>query len=184
MDQMTEVQKLEHRLFGDENKKLRNVRFDIDKRKFAETYGGQFIEDPDFPSPFGGTIDWTNSPYTSEQRQEFLAQEINRFMDAAEDPKRSHRLSSSTDKWGNLLDKKHFDYMTLEERIEHVKLSRRMNSNSRFEYEAVIDGHLPPAEGRTVQDYKDEWEIKKANSLRGGREHPYVDPQDVFDDTE
>lgn len=185
---MTEFERLEQRLFGDPEKKVKNFHFTMDKEAFAAKYGGVYT-----PGDFGvldGNIDWTDSPFTAEERAEGLAKSLNDFMDAAEDPARSHRLSSSTDEWGNVLDEKHFDYMTFDERLAHVLLCRKVETgqvpnessrglSSRFEYEMVILGHLPPSAGQTVADYEAEWERYQANrDKQGYGRYPKVDPQD------
>ena len=180
---MTEFKRLEDRLFGDPNKKLKNFHFTMDKEAFAAKYGGVYT-----PGDFGvldGNIDWTHSPFTEEERTEGLAKSLNDFMDAAEDPARSHRLSSSTDEWGNMLDENHMDYMTFDERLAHVLLCRQVSGelsrglSSRYEYEMVILGHLPPASGKTIADYEAEWEERQANrDERGFGRYPKVDPCD------
>jgi hypothetical protein len=176
---MTELKRLEGRLFGDPNKKLKNFHFTMDKEAFAKKYGGVYT-----PGDFGvldGNIDWTDSPFTAEERTEGLAKSLNDFMDAAEDPARSHRLSSSTDEWGNMLDEKHMDYMTFDERMEHALLCRKhdMGVHSRYEPEMVILGHLPPAVGKTVADYEAEWEERQAaRDERGFGRYPRVDKED------
>lgn len=176
---MTELKRLEDRLFGDPNKKLRNFHYTMDKEAFAKQYGGVYT-----PGDFGvldGNIDWTNSPFTAEERTEGLAKSLNAFMDAAEDPARSHRLSSSTDEWGNMLDEKHMDYMTFDERMEHVLLCRKIDTgvHSRYEPEMVILGHLPPSGSRTVADYEAEWEERQAaRDERGFGRYPRVDKED------
>lgn len=186
---MSEVQKLQERLFGDPNKKVKNVHFTIDKEAFAKQYGGTYI--PGDFGPLDGYIDWTFSPYSAEEREEGLAKSMNDFMDAAEDPKRSHRLSSSTDKWGNMLDEQHMDYMTFDERLEHVLLCRKIEAgqtpgeasrgfSSRYEYEMVIEGHVPPLPGKTVADYESEWEDYQVFRVeKGYGRYPKVDPLDV-----
>jgi hypothetical protein len=153
----------------------------MDKEAFAKKYGGVYT-----PGDFGvldGNIDWTDSPFTAEERTEGLAKSLNDFMDAAEDPARSHRLSSSTDEWGNLLDEKHFDYATFEERRAHVLSMRKLlpdhGVTSRYEPEMVILGHLPPAVDKTVADYEAEWEERQAaRDERGFGRYPRVDKED------
>ena len=180
---MTEFERLEKRLFGDPNKKLKNFHYTMDKEAFAARYGG--IYTPGDFGVFDGNIDWTHSPFTEEERTEGLAKSLNDFMDAAEDPTRSYRLSSSTDEWGNMLDENHMDYMTFDERLAHVLLCRQVSGelsrglSSRFEYEMVILGHLPPASGKTIADYEAEWEERQANrDERGFGRYPKVDPRD------
>ncbi len=183
----TEVERLSGRLYGDPTKKVKNFGFTIDKEAFAKTYGGTYI--PGDFGPLDGYIDWTFSSFTVEERTEGLAKELNDFMDAAEDPKRSHRLSSTTDKWGTLLDEKHMDYMTFDERLEHVELCRRAGGGhyapsvrSRYEWEMVIEGHIEPEGDRTVADYEVEWEARQQNrdDNYGGR-YPRIDKQDALD---
>jgi hypothetical protein len=180
---MTEFERLEKRLFGDPNKKLKNFHYTMDKEAFAAKYGG--IYTPGDFGVFDGNIDWTHSPFTEEERTEGLAKSLNDFMDAAEDPTRSYRLSSSTDEWGNMLDENHMDYMTFDERLAHVLLCRQVSGelsrglSSRFEYEMVILGHLPPASGKTIADYEAEWEERQANrDERGFGRYPKVDLRD------
>jgi len=175
---MNEYNKLEERLFGDPNKKLKNFHFTLDKAAFAKTWGGEHI--PGDFGPLDGHIDWTNSPFTAEERKEGLAKSLNEFMDAAEDPARSRRIRTDTDEWGNMLDDGHPDFMTFEERLAHVELMRKCMPDSelksRYETEMVITKHLEPVAGKTVSDYIDAWEEAQLlrDKTRWGR-YPKVD---------
>lgn len=154
-----EATRLINRLYNQEDgRKVKNFHFDVNKKAFAETHGGIYHYDE---ATMHEWIDWTDAPTTKEERAEALAKEISDFMDAAEDPRRSRRVSSSRDYWGRMIDPIHPDYMTVDKMVEHVNTCRDMVGRpaflSAYEYQMVLEGHMEPAQGLTVDDYEDRW---------------------------
>lgn len=128
-------------------------------------------------------LDFSDTKYQTilhPEVQEYIYEGLYKFVTAP-----ARRIRNNTDKWGNPLDNKHPDYATLERKIEHVRDMRKMGLalKSRWELELVLEGHCEPTEGRTVDDYKQDWEdhLKEYKEAMG-REwpHPRMDDNDVI----
>ena len=150
-----EATRLINRLYNQEDgRKIKNFHFDVNKKSFAETHGGIYHYDP---ATMHEWIDWTNAHTTKEERAEDLAKEINNFLDAAENPLKTRRISHSRDYWGRMIDPIHPDHISIDDMIEHVKLCRDMVGRpaflSAYEYQMVIEGYIEPGQGLTVEDY-------------------------------
>lgn len=150
----------------------------FNKEAIAEHFGAKVIYDD-----FGMVeyLDFSETEYKTIQHPEVMEYIYKGLLEFATAP--SYRLRNETDKWGNVVDKRHFEYMSTEDKISHVLLCRRMDGNtgisSRWEYEMVIEGHLPPTNGRTVADYEALWEDHKRNyEERSERPWPHPRPDD------
>lgn len=149
------------------------------KEKFADWFDEQIANGmksfkPSFnheaiASKFGGTVhydqyglfshlDFSATPFGTimhPEIQEYIYEGLYKFVTAP-----TVRISNETDKWGDVLDANHPDFMSHEEKMEHVALCRTMNTgvHSRYEIPLVLEGHIPPAEGKTIEDYQAMWD--------------------------
>lgn len=141
----------------------------------AAKFGGEIHYDK-----FGmfSHLDFSTTPFLTimhPEIQEYIYEGLYKFVTA---PKT--RLSNATDKWGDILDANHPDYLSQEGKIEHVALCRAMNTGvkSRYEIPLVLKGHIPPAKGKSIEDYQAEWDerIKKYEDGTGQKwPHPRSD---------
>ena len=158
------------------------------KKTYKEKFGDWFDEQiangmknfkPSFnyeaiASKFGGTItydslglfshlDFSDTAYITilhPDIQEYIYEGLYKFVTAP-----TTKIDNATDKWGNVLDANHPDFMSLDAKIEHVALCRSMNTGivSRFEIPLVLEGILPPENDKTIVDYQTQWDKKIAD---------------------
>jgi hypothetical protein len=149
---------------------LKNFRPSFNREAIATHFGAKFIPDPDFPM-FGGHIDFSETEYKTVNHpdvREYIYKGLWDFIHAP-----SVRIRNDTDEWGNVLDPNHMDFHTFDERKARVEKSRTLGIRSRYEYEMVLEGHLPPTPGKTVDSVKQEWEDYKAKYLNGAVPWPH-----------
>lgn len=124
-------------------------------------------------------LDFSETPYKTimhPEVQEHIYEGLYKFVTA-----KSVRISDTTDKWGDVLDPNHPDWMTLDEKIEHVKLMRAhdLGTMSHWETPMVLEGHIEPTPGKTLEDYQRDWDDRmQAYEEKFGSPwpHPREDP--------
>lgn len=121
----------------------------------AEKFGGSVFYDQ-----YGlfSHLDFSQTPYETIMHptiQEYIYEGLYKFVTAP-----TTRIGNATDKWGDVLDANHPDFMSRDEKIEHVALCRTLNTGitSRFEIPLVLEGHIPPVDGKSIEEYQAEWD--------------------------
>lgn len=159
-----------------ENHGLVDFKPYFDREAIARQFGAKTVKDE---FGFITHLDFSETEYKTimhPEVQEFIYEGLYKFVTAP-----SVRIRHDTDYWGNMLDPDHPDYMTVEDRVKHVELCKRIDGiGSRYETALVLQGHLPPDEDMTMEDYQALWDEKlREYTERTGKEwpHPKVDPE-------
>lgn len=163
----------------DEQKERGMINFhpSFNHEAIANHFGAEIFYDE---NGFFKRLDFSKTKYETimhPEVQEYIYEGLYKFVTAP-----SRRISNATDKWGNYLDGGHPDHTTLERKKEHVREMRALNLDlkSRWELAMVLEGHCPPAEGRTIADYEKDW-LDHIADYEAATERPWPHPRDDGD---
>jgi hypothetical protein len=149
---------------------MKNFKPSFNYERIASQFGGDVIYDD---LGLFSHLDFSHTPYITimhPEIQEYIYEGLYKFVTAP-----SIRISNATDKWGNVLDVNHPDFMTLDEKIKHVGLCRKTDGiSSRFEIPLVLEGIIVPIDGKSLEDYQSQWDAKVlAYEARTGKLWPH-----------
>lgn len=153
---------------------MKNFRPSFNKAEIAKHFGAKLVEDPNFP--FIDYIDFSGTEYSIDhpEVEEYIYSALLQLTEAM---KNSIRISNATDRYGKVLDPNHPDWMTVEERVQRLKLWPEITKTP---YSLVLEGHigLEDSPWETMEEaeeaftaYKVDYESRTGMTWR----HPVVD---------